>query len=68
SKMRKNCTSVDVSQTLPGSCSASPDGTAAADCAVEVTLCKTCLELNVIDDMAYDCDQFDNGLADGSCN
>jgi len=68
SKMAKTCASVDVSQTLPGSCSTSPDGTAAADCAVEVTLCETCLELNVIDGMAYDCDQFDNSLADGSCN
>ena len=68
SKMAQTCASVDVSQTLPGSCSTSPDGTAAADCAVEVTLCETCLELNVIDGMAYDCDQFDNNLADGSCN
>lgn len=42
-------------------------GSASLDCVVDRVECRTCLMVNAMDNLAIDCDTFDNGAADSSC-
>jgi hypothetical protein len=57
-----------VGGSFPGECTAEPDGTF-DDCIKTRASCRFCLAVKVSDDIdsPLDCDQFDDGAANGSC-
>jgi len=60
----KRCAPLPVASLFPGTCASAPD---LPDCFYEITLCRTCRMLDLMDGTARDCDLFDNGAADASC-
>ncbi|MFQ5351836.1 MAG: hypothetical protein ACE5D3_02045 [Candidatus Binatia bacterium] len=60
----KKCGAVDLSIVFPGSCAGPGDF---VDCVSRRVGCRVCLMLNGMDDLAEDCDLFDDGTRDGSC-
>ena len=64
--LSKSCATVTVGTTFPGGCAASPLGTL-GDCLDALGACQFCQAVNAIDDMAVDCDLFDDTTANGSC-
>ena len=60
----KRCGDVDVDAAFPGDCISAVDFSMCVDERVE---CRVCLMLNAMDNLAVDCDLFDNGAADLSC-
>jgi len=59
------CTGVDLSLAFPGSCAGAP---AFADCVDVLVECRVCRMLNLMDGLALDCDDFDDGAINGSCD
>ncbi len=57
---------VDLAAAFPGCNEAVPGDL--ATCIDERVKCRTCLVLNAADNLTNDCDLFDNGVADVSCN
>ncbi|HSP98526.1 MAG TPA: hypothetical protein VL049_14985, partial [Candidatus Dormibacteraeota bacterium] len=60
------CTGVSTAVALPGAC-AGRTGAALATCIDERVECRVCLTINLVDDVAVDCDQFDDGQLNLSC-
>ncbi len=63
------CPGVDLGLVFPGPCS-TRDGSNSdfADCVVERINCRYCQELNVSNASGLDCDVFDDGSDNNSCN
>jgi pimeloyl-ACP methyl ester carboxylesterase len=62
----KKCPGVNTAVALPGLC-AGRTGAALADCLNERVQCRVCLTLNLVDNVAADCDAFDDGQLNLSC-
>ncbi|MBX3024346.1 hypothetical protein KF840_05490 [bacterium] len=62
----KKCAAVSTARALPGAC-AGRAGNALAACLNERVQCRVCLALNLIDGLALDCDQLDDGQRNVSC-
>ena len=62
----KKCPGVNTARALPGAC-AGRVGAALADCLAERVSCRICLTVNLTDNVAVDCDQFDDGQLNLSC-
>ena len=60
------CTGVSTATALPGAC-AGRSGNALGECVAERVQCRVCLTLNLIDGLAVDCDDFDDGQLNVSC-
>jgi hypothetical protein len=58
----KKCDGVDTDAAFPG-CSGEDLG----DCLDRLVECRVCEALNAVDDLNRDCDDFDDGMANGSC-
>ena len=56
----------NLTSLFPGACSTANLGTF-SDCVTEAARCRFCGSLNRADRLAVDCDDFDNGIRDGSC-
>jgi len=52
---------------FPGACSAAADESALADCADRAALCRVCRATNAMAGLALDCDLFDDGVPDLTC-
>jgi hypothetical protein len=62
----KKCGGVNTGLAFPGIC-ASLTGDALRDCIDQRVECRVCLTLNAIDNLAVDCDAFDDGMTNLSC-
>ena len=64
----KNCTSKSVAleTVFPGTC-ASADDQAVADCVEAKVECAVCTTLNTFESTVRNCDEFDDGVSNGSC-
>ncbi len=56
---------MDLSDAFPGC--ATDAAAALATCVDETVECRVCLALNRADDLARDCDLFDDGMLNASC-
>ncbi|MCZ6822593.1 MAG: hypothetical protein O7F10_06565, partial [Deltaproteobacteria bacterium] len=65
--LSKKCSGVVISNAFPGECSDSADLTALRQCLERLVECRVCLGLNAADALNRDCDEFDDGLTNGSC-
>jgi hypothetical protein len=59
------CGTVDLSAAFPGCSTADPGEL--ASCVDEAVACRVCLGLDEADDLGEDCDFFDDGVANASC-
>jgi YVTN family beta-propeller protein len=66
-KTAEKCTGQPLGTLFPGACAASQDPGTLAACAAASARCRFCQSLNATDAMTLDCDAFDDGAADGSC-
>ena len=62
--LTSHCSGTDQATAFPGDCAGAPDLGACLDRLVE---CRVCLALNAADNLARDCDEFDDGLDNASC-
>jgi pimeloyl-ACP methyl ester carboxylesterase len=62
----KKCGGVSTARALPGLCAGMP-GTALGDCIDQRVECRVCLTINGIDNLAVDCDLFDDGQQNLTC-
>lgn len=67
SKVSKACSGQDLATLFPGDCAASGTTSELAMCIDERVECQVCLALNVADGLNRDCDDFDDGMDNGSC-
>ena len=58
------CVDVDLDGAFPGACIGAGDFSVCAD---EQVACRICSMLNAMDDLSRDCDEFDDGVVNGSC-
>ncbi len=61
----KKCPGVNIAAAFPGVCASAIDFPACVDTRVE---CRACLMLDAMDGLGRDCDLFDDGVANGSCD
>jgi len=64
-KISDHCSGVDTSLAIPGCGFA--DLAQLATCVNRRVGCELCLSLNAVDNLVRDCDDFDDGLSNGSC-
>ena len=65
----RRCSAVaNLAAAFPGAACAPADLPALGACAERAARCEFCLALAAFDGLALDCDAFDNGAADVSCN
>jgi pimeloyl-ACP methyl ester carboxylesterase len=62
----KKCAAGDSRETFPGVCAGLAGG-ALRDCIARRVDCRVCLTINAMDDLAVDCDVFDDAESNGSC-
>ena len=62
-EVSRKCPNLNV---FPG-CASPGSGTALSSCIDDHIQCELCKALNIIDGFSRNCDQFDNGVIDGSC-
>ena len=67
-KLDKACTGLDLTALFPGDCSGAADTTALKDCLDRLVECAVCTALNQADGLNRDCDLFDDGTANDSCD
>ncbi len=67
-KLEKSCTGLDLATLFPGDCSGAADTTALKDCLDRLVECAVCTALNQADGLNQDCDLFDDGTANDSCD
>src|SRR5215470_3697517 len=60
------CGGVSIARALPGLCAGLSD-TALGTCIDQRVECRVCLTLNAVDNLAVDCDTFDDGQVNLSC-
>lgn len=65
--IEKKCAAVDSEAVFPGLCRGLA-GAALRDCVARRVECRVCQTLNVVDDLAIDCDLLDDGASNGSCD
>ncbi|MCH6562087.1 MAG: PQQ-binding-like beta-propeller repeat protein [Myxococcales bacterium] len=66
-KLSKKCGSAVIATVFPGECSGSSNLAELGDCLDRLVECRVCLGLNAADALSRDCDEFDDGLTNGSC-
>jgi hypothetical protein len=66
-KLEKKCADLELATLFPGECGGAAGLTALKDCLDWRVECRVCLALDAADDLARDCDPFDDGLFNGSC-
>ena len=66
-KLNKKCAGADIGTLFPGDCGEALTLTDLADCLDRLVECQVCLGLNSADGLHRDCDDFDDGLGNGSC-
>ncbi|MCH6562088.1 MAG: hypothetical protein IH800_06685, partial [Myxococcales bacterium] len=66
-KLSKKCGSAVIATAFPGECSASANLGELGDCLDRLVECRVCLGLNAADALNRDCDDFDDGLTNGTC-
>lgn len=64
--VEKRCASTDSRTAFPGFC-AGLSGSDLSDCIARRVTCRVCRTVNTLDNLTVDCDQFDDGAANGSC-
>ncbi len=64
-EINDHCSGVDTSLAIPGC--GTPDLAQLATCVDRLVGCELCLALNAADNLVRDCDDFDDGLSNGSC-
>jgi pimeloyl-ACP methyl ester carboxylesterase len=62
----RKCAGVSTARAFPGLC-AGLSGTALGDCIDQRVECRVCLTIDGVDDLAVDCDTFDDGALNLSC-
>ena len=73
-KVEDRCTSSKIGTPMldmfPGVCAtaAASDPSSFVSCLDRVTECRSCRSMNAFDGFSIDCDERDNGEADGSCS
>jgi len=67
-KVDESCETLQAlpSTVFPGAC-ADADLGLVENCVIDAARCVACLKMNAFDDLALDCDQWDNQAQDGSC-
>jgi len=65
--IEKKCSAVDSVIAFPGVCSGL-EGAALANCIARRAQCRVCQTTNAANGLAVDCDLFDDGAANGSCD
>jgi hypothetical protein len=60
--LAKKCSGLDTDALFPGC-----EGEVHADCIRDKIECEVCKSLNALDGLERNCDQFDNGIIDGTC-
>jgi len=58
------CGAVAVADAFPGDCATAPDF---AVCVAERVSCRVCRHYNAMDVLSRDCDEYDDGVRNGSC-
>ena len=66
-KVGKSCSGLDYASLFPGECSGEATLTDFESCIELRVECRVCLGLNAADNLARDCDEFDDGLFNGTC-
>ncbi len=67
-KLFKACSTTDIATAFPGDCSSAVDLSGdLITCLNRLVECRVCLALNEVDNLARDCDGFDDGVSNGSC-
>ena len=66
-KLRYKCNDLDIPRLFPGECSSAQAPTELKDCFERLVECHVCQELNQADGLNRDCDEFDDGVVNGSC-
>jgi len=64
-ELAKRCAATPQAVSAPGRCASAPD---LAGCLEAVARCRTCESYNAADDLARDCDLFDDAADHGSCS
>ena len=57
----------EVQAAFPGECSGSANLADLGDCLDRLVECRVCLGLNAADALSRYCDNFDDGVVNGSC-
>ncbi len=65
--LSKKCGSAVIAMAFPGECSGSANLADLGDCLDRLVECRACLGLNASDSLNRDCDDFDDGLTNGTC-
>ncbi len=63
-KLAKPCVGTPQAVAVPGDCASAPD---LSGCLAMVARCRNCATFTAADDLARDCDQYDDAAANGSC-
>jgi cysteine-rich repeat protein len=63
-KIGQNCECVALGTATSGACFDAPD---LAECLDRLTACRSCLAMNEGDDLNRNCDEFDDGVVNGTC-
>ena len=66
-KIDKSCAGLDYATLFPGNCSGEATLSDFERCVDRLVECRVCLALNQADGLNRDCDDFDDGMANGSC-
>ncbi len=66
-KVGKSCTGLDYATLFPGECSGEATLADFESCLEARVECRVCLALNEADNLARDCDEFDDGAFNASC-
>lgn len=64
----KNCDGVNLATAFPGVCTGQAGSAAAlSGCIANAADCRSCLAVRQMDGLDLQCDDYDNGVVDGSC-
>ncbi len=66
-KVGKSCAGLDYATLFPGECSGEATLADLETCLEQRVECRVCLALNQADNLDRSCDEFDDGLFNGSC-
>jgi hypothetical protein len=67
STLQGKCTGITIADLVPGDCSAAADLPALRACLDRLVACAMCQALEEADALPVDCDDFDDGVENGSC-
>jgi hypothetical protein len=65
--LQGKCAGITIADLLPGECSAAADLPALRECLDRLVSCAMCQGLEQADALPVECDEFDDGVENGSC-